>query len=671
MKNSLFQSVILRKWLAGLAALLVVCTLVVYFFPWDVLREPINRYVSGQLGRRFEITRHLAVHLGRTTTVLADGLEFANPEWASEPYLLKANAAEFDIKLLPLLFGKVEMPRLVLTEPHIGLQIEPDGRRTWALSRDTSDQGAVPDIGSLLIDQGTVKYLAAAQGANVTAQFSLAQESAGPLPLSYKASGKWKNEAFTAHGRAGGVLQLSKNTEAPFPLEMNAVAGRTSLTAKGSIAHLAELGGIDAAFDLQGRNLDELYKLLGVVLPSSPPYKLRGKLAKHGKVWAASQIQGVLGRSDLSGDLRFDQSAAVPLLTGKVQSKLLDFADLGAVIGLAPFSGTPAQTAAVSSATGKAASSVGETPTRSAAPSRKVLPIATLDVVRLQAMNADVSYSAADIRHVRALPLDKGSVHIKLTAGVLQLDPVSLGVAGGSVAGSIHIDSNVAPAAFTTRLDVRGLHLNQLFPAVETTKSGLGKISGQFNLKGRGNSVAQMLGSASGDMAMLMGKGEISNILLEYMGLDGGEIIKFLLRGDRNVQLRCAAAAFDVKQGLMTSRAIVLDTSDTVINGHGRVSLANETLDIILDPVPKDRSILSLRSPLRIGGTFAAPSAGPDKAALAGRVGIALVLGAINPLLALAATVETGPGQDANCRAVLAQAAKPKAGSRPSVVGTR
>jgi uncharacterized protein involved in outer membrane biogenesis len=170
---------------------------------------------------------------------------------------------------------------------------------------------------------------------------------------------------------------------------------------------------------------------------------------------------------------------------------------------------------------------------------------------------------------------------------------------------------------------------------------------------------------------MLMGKGEISNILLEYMGLDGGEIIKFLLRGDRNVQLRCAAAAFDVKQGLMTSRAIVLDTSDTVINGHGQVSLANETLDIILDPAPKDRSILSLRSPLRIGGTFAAPSAGPDKGALAGRVGMALVLAAINPLLALAATVETGPGQDADCRAVLAEAAKPKAASRPSAADTR
>jgi len=65
---------------------------------------------------------------------------------------------------------------------------------------------------------------------------------------------------------------------------------------------------------------------------------------------------------------------------------------------------------------------------------------------------------------------------------------------------------------------------------------------------------------------------------------------------------------------------------------------------------------------LSIGGTFAAPTAGPDKTALAGRVGIAVVL---------AITVETGPGQDADCRAILAQAAKPGAGSRPAALGSR
>ena len=643
MNKTPFQSATTRKWLAGVVALPIVLALGIYFFPWDSLREPINRYVSEQLGRRFEITRHLAVRPGLTSTVRAEGVELANPEWASEPYLVKASAAEFDIELLPLLLGKLVLPRVVLTEAQIGLQIEPDGRRTWALSRDTSDKSAVPKIGALLVNKGSVHYRAAAQGANITAQFTLAEEAADQLPLGFKATGKWKNEAFRAEGRTGGVLQLNQNNQAPFPIEVSALAGKTSLKAKGSIANLAEFASVDAMVDLQGRNLEELYRLLGVVLPSTPPYKLRGRLLKKGKLWAASQIQGTLGKSDLSGALSFDQSAAVPMLTGKIASKLLDFADLGPVIGLVP-----------STKSGSSA----------AAASRKVLPVATLDVTRLKAMNADVTYAAADIQHVKVLPLDKGSVHVKLTDGVLQLDPVSLGVAGGTVAGRIHIDANVVPAAFTTRLDVRGVQLNQLLPAVATRKSSFGKISGQFDLTGRGNSVAQMLGSASGDVAVLMGKGEISNILLEYMGLDGGEIIKFLVRGDRTVQLRCAAAAFDVKQGLMTSRAIVLDTSDTVINGRGQVSLAKETMDIVLEPQPKDQSILSLRSPLRIGGTFAAPSVGPDKAALAGRVGIALVLAAINPLLALAATVETGPGQDADCQAVLAQAAKPAAGKR-------
>lgn len=661
MNNSPSRPVLLKSILAGVAALLVVLVLVIVFFPWDVLRGPINHYVSDQLGRRFEITQHLSVSLGRTTTVRADGLELANPEWARKPYLVKATAAEFDIRVLPLLWGRVELPRIALTEPQIGLQIEPDGRRTWALSRDTSDEGAVPRIDALLIDRGTLDYEAAAQGANINVEFSLAQEATGQLPLSYKATGKWKNEPFSANGRTGGVLQLSKDVEAPFPVEVNAVAGKTRLKAKGSIANLAELAGVDATFDLQGRNLEELYKLLGVVLPSTPPYKLRGKLARHGKVWAVSQIQGTLGSSDLSGSLSFDQSAAVPLLTGKVQSRLLDFADLAPVIGLPPSAG-PAQTAAAASTASSEAAPVKKA---KAAPStRKVLPVATLDVTRLKAMNADVVYSAADIRHVEVLPLDKGSVHVKINAGVLQLEPISLGIAGGTVAGSIRIDANLVPAGFSTRLDVRAVQLNQLFPAVETTKSSLGKVSGQFDLKGRGNSLAQMLGTSSGDVAVLMGKGEMSNILLEFMGLDGGEIIKFLVRGDRNVRLRCAAAAFEVKQGLMTTKTIVLDTTDTVINGRGTINLADETLNLVLDPAPKDHSILSFRSPLKISGTFAAPSAGPDKGALAGRAGIALALGVINPLLALAATIETGPGQDENCKAILAKATNSSAGSR-------
>ena len=674
MKKLSLQSTSVR-WLAGIAALLVVIIIGMAFFPWDVLRQPINRYVSGQLGRRFEITQHLDVRLGRTTTVFAEGVEIANPAWADKPLLLKATAAEFDIHVWPLLFGKVQIPRIFLKSPQLGLQLESDGRRTWALSRDTADAGAVPDIGSLLVDQGTLSYIDSVQEARVDVQFSIAAESSRELPLDFNAAGQWKGKKMTAKGRTGGVLKLSKNVAGSFPLQVDALVGLTSLKVNGIITDLTELSGVDVSFDMQGRNLDELYKFTGVVLPSTPPYKVRGKLVRQGNSWVASQMQGTLGSSDVSGALTFDQSAEVAMLTGKLQSKLLDFEDLAPVIGLAPSTRNPGVKKAplsppAAQARQAAPTSAAPQPSRASA-SSKVLPTAVLDLAKLKSMNADVTYFAADIRHVKELPLDKGSVRVKLKSGVLQLDPISLGVAGGSIAGTIKIDSNLAPAAFNARLDVRGAQLNRLFPTIETTKSSLGKVSGKFDLNGRGNSAAQMLAGASGDVAMLMGRGEISNILLEFVGLDGGEVIKFLVRGDRNVQLRCAAAAFDVKQGVMTSRAIVLDTSDTVINGSGQISFADETLDLVLNPAPKDVSILSFRSPLKLGGTFAAPTAFPDKTALAGRAGIALALAAINPLLALAATVETGPGEDADCAGVFANAQKGKAAARPAAPGVK
>jgi len=99
----------------------------------------------------------------------------------------------------------------------------------------------------------------------------------------------------------------------------------------------------------------------------------------------------------------------------------------------------------------------------------------------------------------------------------------------------------------------------------------------------------------------------------------------------------------------------------------GQASLSKETLDFVVRPQPKDKSILSLRTPLVIGGTFAAPRAGLEAGSLATRGAAAAILGALNPLLALAATVEMGPGVDADCQEVLAQAKRPA--SREAAAG--
>jgi hypothetical protein len=72
------------KVLAAIGVVIALLVLLVAFFPWDTLRGPIGRYVSEKTGRHFEITRHLDVKVGRTTRVLMDGVEFANPDWAQD-----------------------------------------------------------------------------------------------------------------------------------------------------------------------------------------------------------------------------------------------------------------------------------------------------------------------------------------------------------------------------------------------------------------------------------------------------------------------------------------------------------------------------------------------------------------------------------------------------------
>ena len=137
------------KIVAGLGVFAILMALVLAFFPWDVLRGPLNRYVSDRTGRHFEITRKLDVKLGRTIRILADGIEFANPEWAEDPHLVKAEGAQIDIELLPLLRRHLVLPRVELRQPRLGLQIEADGRRSWALGRDSGDPRNIPDVGAL------------------------------------------------------------------------------------------------------------------------------------------------------------------------------------------------------------------------------------------------------------------------------------------------------------------------------------------------------------------------------------------------------------------------------------------------------------------------------------------------------------------------------------------
>jgi len=627
-----------QRWLAVLVFLFALILLVIALWDWNWFKGPVERAVQAKTGREFHIGGNLDVDLGRTLTVRADGLTFANAEWSKTPRMASADRAEIDLRAWPLLRGDIRIPEIRLTRPDLLLETAPgkDQPGNWDFLGPSD--GEPPVLQRLLVDDGRLKFLDAAGKTDILVAITSGKprnaDSAPPLLVSGK--GRWQGNPFTLAGNTESPLELT-NSEHPFRIHLDGRAGSTHAIASGTLTNPFALRTFDLDFALSGQDMEDLYPLIGLAIPSTPPYRLKGRLKRNNDVWRYENFTGVAGDSDLGGTAQIDVSGDRPFLKAELVSKRLDFDDLAGFVGAPPKTGA-----------GESANAEQKAKAAALAVKARVLPDTPYDLSKLRAMDADVHWKAQRINSP-SLPLDDMDAHLKLDDGLLRLEPLNFGVAGGDIRSTIRMDARKPTIATQLKASIRKVQLGGLFPDAKLAKQASGGISGEINLSGNGNSIASMLGSSDGAVAVGIGRGHVGNLIMELAGLDVAESLKFLFTGDKQIPLRCAWGDFGVKQGLMTSQQLAFDTTDTLILGEGTVDLKQEKLDLLLRPRPKDISILALRSPLRIGGTFKDPSFRPDFKALGLRGAIALTLGSIAPPAALLATIETGPGEDSNC----------------------
>ncbi len=618
--------------------LVALVLLVIALWDWNWFKGPVERAVQAKTGREFHINGNLDVDLGRVVTVRGDGLTFANAEWSKQPQMASADRAEIDVRFWPLLRGQVLIPEIRMTRPDLLLETAPrkDQPGNWDFLGPSD--GEPPVLQRLLIDDGRLQFLDAAGKTDILVALNSGKpknaDSAPPLLV--KGKGRWQGNPFTLDGNTESPLELT-NSDHPFRIHLDGRAGGTHAIASGTLTNPFALRTFDLDFMLSGQDMEDLYPLIGLAIPSTPPYKLKGRLKRNNDVWRYENFTGTAGDSDLGGTAQIEVGRERPFLKAELVSKRLDFDDLAGFVGAPPKTGS-----------GESANAEQKAEAAELKASARVLPDTLYNLTKLRAMDADVRWKAQRI-NAPSLPLDDMDAHLTLDAGLLQLQPLNFGVAGGDIRSNVRLDARKDTIDTRLQASIRKVQLGKLFPDAKLAEQASGGIGGDIDLRGQGNSVAVMLGTSDGTVAVGMGRGHIGNLIMELAGLDVAESLKFLFTGDKQIPLRCAWGDFGVERGVMTSTALAFDTEDTLILGQGTVDLKQEQLDLLLRPRPKDISILALRSPLRIGGTFKDPSFRPDFKALGVRGAIALTLASITPPAALLATIETGPGKDSNC----------------------
>jgi AsmA family protein len=620
---------------AAIAALLA---LVVAFFPWNALRGPVAAYLSHRLHRDVTIDGALRVHVGRPIVIDIDDFSVANAEWSDVQPMAHAARVTLTFSIPSLLHFSPDAIRLV--EPRLILEKNANGEANWQLAHGGS---GMPALGDIFVDQGTLHYRDPRSRGDITVAVQTSSPSANAAQeLRFDGRGTLRDEPFTISGRGHGISAL-RRVDDPYRLAFNVKAGQTTIDFDGTVVP-AQPQNARGALHVRGPDLARLYPIVPSPLPWTPPYDLQGDLVHEPGKWHFQNISGTIGKTDLAGRYSIDKSSGRPVTLADLESRRLDYRDLAGFIGMHP---------GASGANTNAGPKRAET--REPA-NGKVLPDTPFNLGKLRDHDVDLRLRGTSVRWGR-FPLDNLDMHVVLGEGTLHLQPLDFGIAGGHVVSDISVDFTKEVPSGKAQVEIRRVELKRLFPQLATPQGSAGRFGGRGHFTTAGSSVADLLGSLNGEAAVAMSGGEMSTLTLVLTNLDLARAAALLASGKREkAAIHCAISAMHAKNGQLVPDFMVVDSEDELIRGSGSIDFRNEQYNVTLNADSKKPSLVALRGPIEITGTFANPVVHPAVGQAVARVGAAVGLGILAPPLALLPLIDLGDAPSADCRALYRKA---------------
>jgi uncharacterized protein involved in outer membrane biogenesis len=453
----------------------------------------------------------------------------------------------------------------------------------------------------------------------------VAEGQMGELPLRLTATG----------GSAGSIAQ----NEGEYPLTVEARLGESTATANASLALPLATGRFTANVTAEGPDPAPVLALFDLPERELPAYRIAGKVSRREEALRLQDLEANLGDSNLRGDLVVNLGGSRPAISGELRSSRLDADDFGGLGG---------------------AKAEAEEKVEEAAQDGQVIPEERIELSPWQQVDLDLALHAEQVQ-APPIPFDAFDLDVSLQDGRLRVDPLTLRVGEGRVQGRVEFDASDAPAEADVDLELLRLPVARLINRLDVDVAAFGTLSGRarggVGMEGYGLSVQQILGNTDGEVTLVMQGGAIDRTLVtaakfDLLGLFGS----FLNATPEQVELRCTLADLAIQDGIVETRALVVDTPIADIGGDGTVNLETEAINLELLARPDDTATVTERTGITITGTLADPEISVDPLTVAARGAAAATFGVLlKPFTALAGALGGDGDEDNPCNAVLAQ----------------
>ena len=192
-------------------------------------------------------------------------------------------------------------------------------------------------LGTINIDRGTVRYRDPALRADVSVKLQSTPAAAGHACF----ASLFRRRHACAASRSTSTARVSafpRCARSAIPISSPCTRGRERPTCASPAASCLPRSSMSrASFSLQGKDLSQLYPIVPLPIPWTPPYKLSGQLAHGEGSLVLSAVQGNGGRQ--RPRRRFRRRSvrrSRPSFTAELSSRRFNYKDLGGFVGLPP-----------------------------------------------------------------------------------------------------------------------------------------------------------------------------------------------------------------------------------------------------------------------------------------------------------------------------------------------
>jgi len=547
---------------AGFAVLvaLAIAGVAVYVATLDAnaLVGPVAARVKAATGRDLAVRGGAQIALSLTPRIVLRDVALSNAPWGTAKAMATAQELELEVALLPLLSRRVELKELTLVAPVIALETDGKGRGNWDFAQAPAAAGddaggAAPTalaIGNVAIENGTLTYRDGATGGGTTVAIV----------------------RLAVHARSA---------ESPIDVAFRGKVDAVAVALDGTLGPVASLlqkrwpYPVDVRGEVAGQKA-----------------ALATKVNASGTRYALDDLKLTIGTSAVTGSFAAETGGARP----KLQFDLA-----GPAIAL---NALPVPVAAATPGAPAPLPKAGRT---------HLIPDEPVNLAPLRAVDAQGALRLDRLTLTNGRVLDRLRMKVALDGGRLTVTDFTVGLFGGTLAGSAVVDAT-KPAAPVVTVDLtgKGLALGEILKAAgnpRDVRGGATDLSAHLTM--RGASPHAWAASATGHLQVVVGPATLVNTQL-----DPGSALDQLTQAvnpfrtrDPSTELTCAVARLSLANGVArVDRSIAAESQKLGVAASGTVDFRNETLDFTFQPkirggVPID--IGNVAELVRVSGPFA------------------------------------------------------------------